>query len=293
MVMTGVVVKAYGDYYSVQTNQKVILCTVKGRMKQERFTLVVGDQVDYKVTGEGKGIIEKIHPRTSLLKRPLVANISQVVVTFACCNPDYSLDLIDRFLVLVESSALQPILCFNKVDLADRDEMEAVAEIYRRIGYKVFFTDAKSEAGISELRALLDGEITVFSGPSGAGKSTLLNAIESGLLLKTGQVSDKIGRGRHTTRHAELLPLKSGGFVVDTPGFSFTEITLPEDTVKTCFPEFYELPQACKFSSCLHDKEPQCQVKEAVAQGRISSSRYENYVTILHEAQANKKGYGK
>lgn len=291
-MLTGVVIKAYQGYYDVQTEQKVILCTVRGKLKQERFILLVGDKVEYKVSSGNKGVIETILPRNSLLQRPLVANVNQVVLAFACHNPDYSLPMVDRFLVLAEVSQLQSVLCFNKLDLADAKKLESVAALYRRIGYPVVLAAARQDNGIDELRSLLYGRITVFAGPSGVGKSTLLNAIDPGLLLKTGEISEKIKRGKHTTRHAELLPLAGGGFVVDTPGFSFTEfIDMPEEAVKECFPEFYKLDKSCKFSTCLHDSEPQCIVKAAAIQGTISPSRYQNYLDILHEIQANKKGY--
>lgn len=290
-MLTGVVIKAYQGFYDVQTEQKVILCTIRGRLKQERFILLVGDQVEYKVSS-GKGVIETILPRTSMLQRPLVANVNQVVLTFACRNPEYSLQMVDRFLVLAEASQLHAVLCFNKTDLVDAAELEGVAELYRVIGYPVVLAAARRDHGIDELRSLLYGRITVFAGPSGVGKSTLLNAIDPGLALKTGEISEKIRRGKHTTRHAELLPLAGGGFVVDTPGFSFTEfIDMPEESVKGCFPEFYNLTKPCKFSTCLHDHEPQCSIKEFAIQGKIMKSRYQNYLDILHEIQENKKGY--
>jgi ribosome biogenesis GTPase len=291
-LLTGVVIKAYQGYYDVQTEQKVVLCTVRGRLKQERFMLFVGDQVEYKISGGNKGVIETILPRSSLLQRPLVANVNQVVLTFACRNPDYSLPMVDRFLVLAEVSQLHSVLCFNKLDLADTQELENVAELYRSIDYPVVLAAARQNNGIAELQSLLFNRITVFAGPSGVGKSTLLNAIDPGLSLKTGEISEKIRRGKHTTRHAELLPLAGGGFVVDTPGFSFTEfIDMPEAAAKGCFPEFYKLDKPCKFSTCLHDSEPQCSVKAAAVSGTISKSRYQNYLDILHEIQANKKGY--
>jgi ribosome biogenesis GTPase / thiamine phosphate phosphatase len=294
MLLKGIVVKAYNNYYAVQTDKesKIVLCTVRGRLKQARFTLLVGDQVEYTVSSGQKGSIEAILPRASMLKRPMVANVDQVILTFACRHPDFSLQIVDRFLVLAEASQLHSVLCFNKVDLANRQEIEQVAEKYRAIGYPVLIVAAKQNEGIEELRRLLHDHISVFAGPSGVGKSTLLNAIEPGLLLKTGDLSEKIGRGKHTTRHAELLSLFVNGFVVDTPGFSFTEfIDMAEQEVRDCFPEFHELQTPCKFSSCLHDREPQCGVKKAVLQNKICSSRYENYLAILHEIQANKKGY--
>ena len=172
-MLTGVVIKAYQGYYDVQTEQKVVLCTVRGKLKQERFILLVGDKVEYKISSGNKGVIETILPRSSLLQRPLVANVNQVVLAFACHNPDYSMPMVDRFLVLAEVSQLQSVLCFNKLDLADAKELESVAMLYRSIGYPVVLAAARQNTGIDELRSLLNCRITVFAGPSGLGKSTL------------------------------------------------------------------------------------------------------------------------
>jgi len=291
-MLTGVIIKAYNSFYYVQTADKVVMCKLRGRFKKERFSLLVGDQVQYETTGPDKGIIETILPRRSMLRRPMIANIDQVILTFAAVNPDINTVLVDRFLVLAEMSALEIILCINKTDLADQQELQLLVDHYRTIGYKVMTLSAKAGIGIDELRHQLHDKISVFSGPSGAGKSTLLNHIETGLTLVTGEVSEKIGRGKHTTRFAELLPLSGGGFVVDTPGFSFTEFNdlTPHDLMH-CFLDISEVVSGCKFNTCIHLKEPQCAVKQAVADGRIHEKRYQSYVEILEEIQANKKGF--
>lgn len=291
-MLDGVVIKTYNSFYYVQTADKVVMCTLRGRFKKERFSLLVGDQVEYDMTGGGKGIIEKILPRRSMLRRPMIANIDQVILTFAAVNPNINRVLVDRFLVLAEMSALEIILCINKIDLADQQELQTLVDHYRGIGYQVMTVSAKAGIGISELRMMLNGRISVFAGPSGAGKSTLLNNIEAGLTLVTGEVSEKIGRGKHTTRFAELLPLSGGGFVVDTPGFSFTEFNdITPNELMHCFPEISELVSKCKFSTCLHSKEPQCAVKQAVAEGRIHEQRYQSYLEIVEEINSNKKGF--
>lgn len=288
----GVVVKAYSSFYYVQTGEKVTACSLRGRFKKERFSLYVGDEVEYEPTGADKGVIEQIMPRRSLLKRPTVANVDQVVLTFAAANPDLNTLLVDKFLILAESSQLSIILCINKTDLADLSVVSAVADTYRLIGYPVIEASARLGSGITELRAALSGLITVFAGPSGAGKSSLLNALQPGLSLTTGEVSHKIGRGKHTTRYAELLPLAGGGFVVDTPGFSLTEFDdLSEQELPHYFRDFGEFAADCKFSTCLHAKEPQCAVKQAVADGRVNRSRYESYLEVLDEIRNNKRGF--
>ncbi len=291
-MLNGVIIKAYNSFYYVQTAEKVISCKLRGRFKKERFSLLVGDQVEYESTGAGKGIIENILPRRSMLRRPMIANIDQVILTFAAVNPNINRILVDRFLVLGEMSELEIVLCINKIDLADEQELETIVEQYRSIGYKVITLSAKAGTGINELRSMLYGKISVFAGPSGAGKSTLLNTIETGLTLVTGEVSEKIGRGKHTTRFAELLPLSGGGFVVDTPGFSFTEFNdIKPQELMHCFPEISELTAGCKFNTCIHSREPQCAVKQAVSEGKILQYRYDSYHEILQEIIGNKKGF--
>lgn len=291
-MLRGVVVKAYSSYYYVQSGEKVTECKLRGRFKKERFSLFVGDEVEYSATGGEKGVIEAILPRRTLLKRPTVANVDQVVLTFAAVNPDINTLLVDRFLVLAESSQLEIVLCVNKIDLTDLSGLNSLLEVYRAIGYPVLLTSARTGLGIGELRGRLSDRITVFAGPSGAGKSSLLNALQPGLALVTGEVSQKIGRGRHTTRYAELLPLAGGGFVVDTPGFSLTEFQdTGEQELGHYFPDIAALAPACKFSTCLHLKEPQCAVKSAVGEGRLARSRYESYLAVLAEIRDNKKGY--
>ncbi|MEN6413673.1 MAG: ribosome small subunit-dependent GTPase A [Veillonellales bacterium] len=291
-MLHGVVIKTYNSYYYVQTADKIAMCTLRGRFKKERFSLLVGDEVQYDMLGNDKGVIEQILPRRSMLKRPMVANVDQVILTFAAVQPKINPALMDRFLILADLSALVTILCINKMDLADSAELSPIIELYRSIGYKVITLSAKYGSGILDLRKLLCDRITAFAGPSGVGKSTILNTIEPGLQLVTGAVSDKIGRGRHTTRFAELLPLTGGGFVVDTPGFSLTECNdIPESQLMYCFHEIAAFAPKCRFKSCLHFKEPQCAVKQAVADGKISKQRYQSYLEALTEIRENKKGF--
>jgi len=291
-MLNGVIIKAYNSFYYVQTAENVVSCKLRGRFKKERFILLVGDRVEYEMAGDGKGIIEKILPRRSMLRRPMIANIDQVILTFAAVSPNISRILVDRFLVLAEMSELDIILCINKIDLADSSELQSIVEHYRAIGYQVITISAKAGIGINELRNLLYGKISVFAGPSGAGKSTILNNVESGLTLVTGELSEKIGRGKHTTRFAQLLPLSGGGFVVDTPGFSFTEFNdLKPTELMHCFPEISERVSECKFSTCVHSREPRCAVKQAVAEGQIDEQRYQSYLDILEEINVNKKRF--
>jgi ribosome biogenesis GTPase len=291
-MLRGIVLKTYNSYYYVQTGEKIVMCTLRGRLKKERFSLYVGDEVEYITISGDKGVIEAILPRRTLLRRPSVANVNQVVLTFAAVNPDINPVLVDRFIVLAELSGLTSLICINKIDLADQRELDPMIEMYRRIGYEVIPLSAKIGTGIIQLRERLYDKITVFAGPSGAGKSTILNAIEPGLSLVTGEVSEKIGRGKHTTRYAQLLALTGGGFVVDTPGFSFTEFEDVEETeLASCFKEFSGFARECRFTSCLHAREPQCAVKQAVMENKIFKQRYQSYIDLLNELRASKKGF--
>ncbi|MDR1701301.1 MAG: ribosome small subunit-dependent GTPase A [Sporomusaceae bacterium] len=288
----GRVVKTYNSYYYVDTGGERVACRLRGRFKQERFSLVVGDEVIFAKTGSGEGIIEKILPRHSLLKRPAVANVDQALLVFAAANPDLNPALLDQFLVLAEQSRLDIIICINKADLAVPTALAELAAKYRGIGYQILFTSTKDGRGLAELKASLQNKISVFSGPSGVGKSSLLNLIEPGFNLQTGQVSQKIGRGKHTTRFAELFRLAGGAFVVDTPGFSFTEF---DDFTATelayYFPEFEPFLPGCKFNTCLHLSEPGCQVKQAVADRLILAERYASYVDILQKIKEKRRVY--
>ncbi|HWR44791.1 ribosome small subunit-dependent GTPase A [Sporomusa sp.] len=291
-MLKGIVVKAYNSYYYIQSGSKIVTCNLRGRFKKERFSLLVGDEVTYTLTGPDKGVIEEILPRRSMLKRPMVANVDQVVLTFAAINPNINPALVDKFLVIAEFSELEIVLCINKIDLADSEQVAKLAERYEQIGYRVLTVSAKIGTGVDTLRSLLYDKISVFAGPSGAGKSTILNAVQPGLELMTGEVSHKIGRGKHTTRFAELLPVTGGGFVVDTPGFSFTEFNdIEEAHLMDYFPDISRIAPECKFSTCLHYKEPQCAVKQATSDGRIHPERYQSYLEILTEIRESKKGY--
>ena len=288
----GIIIKKYNSYYYVQGETSVIECKLRGRFKKNRYSLCVGDKVQYTSLGDETGIIENIFPRQSVLLRPLIANVQQVIITFAAKNPDFNSSLLDRVLVLAEYSELDIIICLTKIDLLNRAEIETLVQEYQKIGYTVIKVSNVSHEGVEKLTSLLNNKISVFAGPSGAGKSTLLNRINPKLNLKTGMVSDKIGRGKHTTRFSELLSLPEHGFVVDTPGFSLTEFNdLDERAISECFPEFNKVEGSCKFNSCLHLHEPQCKIKNAVDHAAISENRYQSYVEIMDEIKKTKRGF--
>ena len=283
----GRVIKAYNSFFYVQTENELVSCKLRGKFKKTRKSqgVVPGDKVLIARLSDGTGVVEEQLPRDSLLRRPAVANVTQVILTFAAAQPDLHPLLLNRFLVLAEWSGLKNILiCVNKTDLY-RGDRAAFLQLYEQAGYRVLRVSAKENLGIAELRQVLSGETTVFAGPSGVGKSSLLNALDANLSLATGQVSDKIKRGRHTTRVAELLPYEQG-FIVDTPGFSAMELgEIPLAELANFFPEFRPYLGQCRFAPCSHTHEPDCGIKEALAAGKISNERYEAYQAIYKEIQ--------
>ncbi|GAA0205531.1 ribosome small subunit-dependent GTPase A [Selenomonas dianae] len=290
MAERGRILKVYNNVLHVAAEDAVILCQLRGRVKKGRsdMGLVPGDLVALERISSEEGVIERIEARTNLLRRPRVANLTQIVITVAAASPDPHPLVVSRFLVLAELSGVKKIiLCVNKMDLCTGDPAAFLAE-YEAAGYPVLRVSAEQGAGLDELRARLAGEITVLAGPSGAGKSSLLNAIHPTLALATGAVSEKIGRGRHTTRRAELLPF-AGGYVVDTPGFTQQELTelMPEDLAQ-CFPEFSHYT-GCRFAPCSHSHEPDCAVKAAVEAAELSRMRYDAYIALLAELKSKRK----
>ena len=282
--MKGKIYKGIGGFYYVKTDDDgVVECRARGRFRKERIVPMIGDDVEIEVKN-GKGYVCEIYPRRSKLIRPAVANIDAVVVVAAAKSPDPNTAVIDRMLVNAEINGIEPLVCINKSDLANATEL---AELYTRVGYKTAVVSAETGDGLDELLGLIRGKTAAFAGVSGVGTSSLLTLI-TGQGLETGAVSDKISRGRHTTRHVELFAMSDGGFVLDTPGFSSIE---PEEIaareLAECFPEMRRLEGRCRFRGCAHIGEPDCAVKEAVSDGRIAESRYETY-RELYEFQRSR-----
>lgn len=290
---TAQVIKMYNGFYYLQVagQEELLSCRLRGRIKRNKGAVVTGDYVEYQMLEDGTGVIESCLPRRTLLKRPAVANIDQVLITFAARQPDLNQLLLNRFLVLAEWSGIPEIvICINKCDLLE--EKADFLQDYVQAGYKLLMVSAQEGQGIQELKKLLTGRVTVFAGPSGVGKSSLLNAVDSNLELATGKISDKIKRGKHTTRAACLLPLPEGGTVVDTPGFSAAELeNIDKAQLAHYFPEFRPYIEKCYYNTCTHSHEPDCAVKEAVAAGAICQARYEAYLNILQTINERKKAY--
>ncbi|EGT3605011.1 ribosome small subunit-dependent GTPase A [Clostridium perfringens] len=286
--MEGIIIKGIGGFYYIKTDEGIIECKARGKFRYNSLKPMVGDRVTIKVEN-GKGVIEDIHERSSELIRPTVANVTQAFVVFAIKNPDINLDLLNRFLTLCEYNDIHAVVCLNKEDLCTEEEKENLKESINDIGYEVLFINAKEGKGFDALKERLEHNITVLCGPSGAGKSTLLNSFIDREHMETGSVSEKIGRGKHTTRHSELIDVDNG-YLVDTPGFTTLDVTfIDRDSLKYCFPEFNDYNNLCKFNGCNHYKEPKCAVKEAVEEGKINKLRYDFYIKTLEEI-INRRG---
>ncbi|MGM0502841.1 MAG: ribosome small subunit-dependent GTPase A [Bacillota bacterium] len=284
----GRVVRTYGGYFFVYdfVSEETYRCKIRGRLKQEDIEVIVGDEVEFQELDEQEGIIEGRLERKNRLFRPLIANVDQVIITNAIKEPDLHFKLLDKLLILGQAAELEIVICINKVDLLGLEKTKEKMGFYESIGYQVIYTSALEQMGIQDLEETLTDKVSVFAGPSGAGKSSLLNAIQPNLELKTDDISDKIKRGKHTTRYVKLLDLKQGGWVADTPGFSILDISFIEPrNLQHYFVEFNEYLNNCKFNSCTHSHEPQCGVKKAVEDGEVSEQRYQSYLELLEEIE--------
>lgn len=294
-MINGKIIKGIGGFYYVDTEKGLYECRARGIFRKNKITPLVGDRVSISVVDEEnkKGVVEEIEKRDTELVRPPIANVDKALIVFAIKNPAPNLSLLDRFIVLAEKENLEIVIVFTKVDLdADGELLEELKSIYEVSGYKVIPVSNKLKLNIDKIKEELKENTVVFAGPSGVGKSSLLNEVDKNFELKTGEVSDKIKRGKHTTRHAELLKLECGGMVADTPGFSsLTLDDTDESELKEYFIEFDKYDD-CRFGSrCIHENEPSCAVKEAVDNGEISKKRYESYIQLLNEIRSEKRRY--
>jgi len=287
----GLVIKHYSGFFYVAVGEEILECRSRGRLK--KGLVLSGDRVEVSLLGNGQGVVETVLPRASELARPSVANVDTVIVVVAQNNPPPSWWLLDRLLVLIVFESLQPVIVLNKVDLDPVADTGDLAAIYRSCGYQVIKASTKNGEGLDEVIAAMQGRISVLAGQSGVGKSSLLNQVCPGLTLKTGEVSKKIGRGRHTTRHTELFPVPGGGWIADSPGFSVLDLPegIDRESLAACFPEIASESEDCRFKNCRHDQEPVCAVKEAMSEGRIAVSRYEHYLQLLNEVQERERRY--
>ena len=289
--MQGVIIKGIGGLYFVKVEDKVIECKARGKFRYTGLSPVIGDKVEIILeTDNTKGVIEKIFKRDTEMIRPVVANVTQAFVVFAFKKPDLNMDLLNKFLVLCEHYRLNIVLCLNKLDLVDEVNDDLIKEL-KSVGCDIVLLKAKEGDGLDELKTRIKDNITVFCGPSGVGKSTILNSILGREAMKTGDISKKSQKGKHTTRHSELIEYEEG-FLLDTPGFSSLSLDFIEkEELQYCFPEFEKHRSRCRFSNCMHHKEPNCGVKEAVEANEIYKDRHKFYIKTLEEIidRGNKK----
>lgn len=285
--MVGKIIKGIAGFYYIHVPEKGIYeCKARGVFRNKKIKPLIGDNVEIDIleNEDMKGNILEILPRKNSLVRPTVANIDQVVIVFAVENPKPNFNLLDKFLIMAERENISVVICFNKVDTVSDEDLDDIRNIYKDTGYDVLLTSATKDIGISPLRKILYDKTTVFAGPSGVGKSSILNLIQSVEMLETGEVSEKIKRGKHTTRHATLLAFDKDSYVVDTPGFSSLYIDeIEKDDLKNYFIEFKKYEDYCKFYGCNHISEPDCAVKHALENGEISKLRYESYKMLYDE----------
>lgn len=296
--MQGKIIKGIAGFYYVYAGEdtekggKIYECKAKGIFRKENKKPLVGDNVCMEILDEEArtGNIVRILPRQNELVRPSVANIDQALVIFAIVKPEPNYNLLDRFLIMMERQGLSSILCFNKQDIASEEEREALRRTYGSCGYRLLFTSAVKGEGMEELKGLLKGKTTAVAGPSGAGKSSIINCLNPDAGMETGEISKKIGRGRHTTRHSEMIALQENTYIMDTPGFtSLGLFDMEKEELKGYYPEFAGHAESCRFSGCAHLNEPDCGVKRALEEGRISGIRYGNYRELYRELQERRK----
>lgn len=293
-MIDGKILKGIGGFYYVDTLEGLFECKARGIFRKEKITPLVGDDVLISIVDSEnkKAVLEEIKERKTELIRPQIANVDKALIVFSVKEPTPNLSLLDRFIVLAEKENLDIVIILTKVDLIDQEELEKIKQIYEISGYKVILVSSKQNLNIDKVKDELVGNVVVFAGPSGVGKSSLLNQIDNNFNLETGKVSDKIKRGKHTTRHAELLKLECGGMVADTPGFSSLNLDdIEYNELKEYFIEFDKFDD-CKFGfKCVHENEPDCSVKEAVQNGEISEVRYKSYLQLLNEIKNGKRRY--
>ena len=285
--MQGIIIKSLAGFYYVEADGQVYQTRARGNFRKKGQTPYVGDFVDFSADDQSEGYILKIHERKNSLVRPPIVNIDQAVVIMSAKEPDFNANLLDRFLVLLEQKTIEPLIYISKLDLLeDRSQLDDYKAIYEKIGYPFLYS-------LEELLPHLDKKVTVFMGQTGVGKSTLLNKIAPELALETGQISDSLGRGRHTTRAVSFYNV-NGGKIADTPGFSSLDYEVKEsELLNDCFPELAEVSQGCKFRTCTHTHEPACAVKLALETGQVAQSRYDNYLQFLSEIEQTRETFKK
>lgn len=288
MILVGRIVKGIGGFYYVSTEHGIIECRARGKFRISNIIPIVGDYVDVESQNFKDGFIVNIHDRKNQLVRPPVSNVDQAIITFSIVNPDLNRLQLDKMIILTEVNEINPIICINKVDLVDEDEYMPIYNIYKKLGYEVIATSKYDNIGIDKLKTILKGKTSFFTGPSGVGKSSLINCIHGHERQEIGDLSEKLNRGKHTTRNVELISI-DGGYVLDTPGFTSLNLDIDEKNLKNFYKDFKVFETNCRFNSCLHINEPNCGVKDAVENGLIDKTRYSNYLSLYGELKTNRR----
>ena len=286
MKIDGIIKKGIGGFYYVEAADGIIYeCKARGVFRKEKITPLAGDKVEISVDENNKNSIDKIYERRNMFKRPPIANVDKLVIVSSVCDPRPNLLIIDRLTAVAVYKNVEPIIVFTKNDLQSADEY---IEIYKNAGFKTFAVSNETGEGIGEVKAIIENGVCVFTGNSGVGKSSLINRMYPDFALETGEISKKLGRGRHTTRHVELLKINNG-YIADTPGFSSldfeTNDLIKKDELAFCFPDFSDYIDSCKFSTCAHVNDKGCRLIEAVNSGDVMRSRHESYVTMYNEVK--------
>ena len=291
--MQGKIIKGIaGFYYIYAEDHEIYECKAKGIFRKDNQKPLVGDNVEIEVLDiqEKEGSVTAILPRRNSLIRPAVANVDQAFVIFAMENPKPNFMLLDRFLIMMEKQDIPAVVCFNKKDLADSSELEFLYETYTGCGYQVILSSTFQGDGLDEIRQVLKGKTTVVAGPSGVGKSSITNALQENVKMETGEISKKLKRGKHTTRHSQVIPVGEDTYLMDTPGFSSLYLTdMEEQELKDYFPEFRRYEEKCRFQGCRHIHEPDCGVKAALEEHEISQLRYEDYLALYNELKEKRR----
>lgn len=289
---TGRIIKGIAGFYYVYTGKAVYECKAKGRFRKDGKKPLVGDVVEFAVLSEEKkeGNILDLQERSSQMIRPAVANVDQAMIIFALESPKPNTALLDKLLLMMQWQHIPTLICFNKADLATEADMEAYRKVYTSCGFSVLFTSAQKEEGLAAVKRSLAGRITVVAGPSGVGKSTMTNSLQSDVVMETGDISRKLKRGKHTTRHAQMIELRTPGWIIDTPGFSALDlIGVDKEELRAYYPEFWPFEGKCRYNGCNHMDEPDCAVKQALRRGVIAQNRYENYRMFFNELKEREK----
>ena len=291
--MQGKIIKGIaGFYYIYAEDGNVYECKAKGIFRKDNFKPLVGDNVEITVLNEEEkeGSVTSILPRRNSLIRRAVANVDQAFLIFAMENPKPNFLLLDRFLIMMKQQEIPAVICFNKKDVGEKEEMEKLYEIYTGCGYRVVLSSTYEGEGMDEIHEILKGKTTVVAGPSGVGKSSITNCMQGEVQMETGEISKKLKRGKHTTRHSQVIPVEKNTFLVDTPGFSSLYLTdMKEEELRDYFPEFVMYEPQCRFQGCMHIHEPGCAVKKALSEGKISQQRYDNYLALYEELKEKRR----